>query len=34
MSHLKKTELAQRAELGAIQQDITKWIDFIGTQNQ
>lgn len=34
MSHLKKTEHAQCEELGAIQQDMTKWINFIGTQNK
>lgn len=34
MSHLKKTEHAQREELNGIQQDITKWINFIATQNK
>lgn len=34
MSSMKKAEVAQREELEAIQQDVKRWIHFIGTQNK
>lgn len=34
LSHLKKTEHAQYAQMSVIQQGITKWLSFCTTQNK